>query len=98
MSPAKELADLAIQKRMLIAESEACRATLAADLHGLTSPLHWVDRLRSGGRPAVLVALPLAGFLLTRRLPKAARWLARGFGAMRLFGSLRSLIRSRRPG
>lgn len=95
MAPAKGLADLAIQKRMLIAESDACRIILSADLAGLTAPLRWADRIRSRGRPALWLGMPLAGYLLARRMP-SARWLALGLGALRAGLSLKSFLGSRR--
>jgi hypothetical protein len=96
MAPAKELADLATQKRMLIAESEACRIALAADLGGVIAPLRWVDRIRLRGRPALWLGLPLVGYLLRRRLASPTRWVALGLGALRAVLSVKSFLGSRR--
>jgi hypothetical protein len=92
MDPAKELAGLALQKRMLLAESEAQRLVLAAELHRVITPLRWMDRVQSQVRPLLLVVAPFAGFWLTRRSRGMTRWLTAGFGAMRLVRTLRRMI------
>lgn len=92
MDPAKELAGLALQKRMLLAESEAQRLVLAVELHRLITPLRWMDRVQAQVRPLLLVGAPIAGFWFTRRSRGATRWLTAGFGAMRLVKTLRKML------
>jgi hypothetical protein len=92
MVPSKELARLALQKRMLLAESEAQRLVLASELHRLITPLRWVDRLQTQVRPLWMVGAPVAGFWLTRRSKGMTRWLSAGFGALRLVKTLRRVL------
>lgn len=93
MVPAKTLADLALQKRLLMAEADAYRVTLAADLHRVVAPLRWVDMAQSRLRPVMWIGAPLAGILLTRRLPSVARWVSRGFALLRTLRSVQGMIR-----
>jgi hypothetical protein len=98
VAPAKALADLALEKRLLLAESEACRVALSADLHHVTAPLRWVERLQTRSRSWLLLAAPIAGLLLARRLPRPARWATSSIGvlpALRLGLKLVRLLRGR---
>lgn len=93
MDPAKALAQLAVQKQLLLAESEAQRIVLAAELHRVIAPLRWMDRLQSTARPVLTIGAPLAGFLVARRSKGLKRWVATGLGALRLTKTLRNFLR-----
>jgi hypothetical protein len=88
MAPSKALAQLALRKRFLIAESDAYRLVLASELTRLMGPTRWWERLR----PVLVVAAPVAGFWLTRRSKGMKRWAVAGWGALRLLKTLRSLL------
>lgn len=92
MAPAKALEQLALQKRLLLAESEAQRLILASALHRATSPLKWVSRVQSQTRPVMTVVLPLVGFWVARRSRGMKRWVSTGLGALRIAKSLRGYL------
>ena len=92
MAPAKALAQLALQKRFLLAESEAQRLVLASELRRVIGPLRWVDRLQTSAGPLLRLATPVAAFWLTRRSKGLKRWVPATFGAMRLIRSLRTVL------
>jgi hypothetical protein len=96
MAPAKALADLALQKQLLIAEAQACRLTLAADLHRVGTPLRWLDQLQSRSRTMLWLGAPVAGLFLARRLPPIARWLTRGVGMLRMLQRVGGLLKPSR--
>jgi hypothetical protein len=89
MAPREALAELALRKRLLLAESEAQRLVLASELKRLLRPLHWLDRVQTRFRPLLALGAPLAGFWLTRRSKGVKRWAVAGFGVLRLLQSLR---------
>jgi len=93
MAPAKELAGLALQKRLLLAASQAHRLVLASELQRVVGPLRWLDRMQTHVRPFLAVGAPVAGFWLTRRSKGLTRWVATGLGAMRLVKMLRRALR-----
>lgn len=95
MAPAKTLAQLALQKRLLQAESAAQRLVLAAELQRVIAPVRWLDRVQTHMRPLLVVGAPVAGFWFTRRSKGMTRWITTGLGAMKLLQSVRkSLHRS----
>ena len=93
MAPAKALSRLALQKRILQAESDAHRLVLASELHRVTRPLHWVDRVQLQARPVFVAGIPIAAYLLARRTKGVTRWVAAALGAARTFRSLRQHLR-----
>jgi len=97
MAPAKALAQLALQKRLLQAESGARRFVLAADMSRLTRPMKWVDRVRHYAPLMLLNGAPVVAYLLTRRAKGMTRWVARGLGAVRVLGGLRHYLRRPAP-
>lgn len=97
MAPAKALAQLALEKRLLVAESEAQRLVLASALHRATAPLRWVDRVQGQARPLLMVGAPLAGFLVARRTTGLKRWISSGIGIMRVVQTLRHALEKREP-
>ena len=96
MVPAKALAQLALQKRFLQAESEARRLMLGSELHRATRPARWVEQWRLRARPLLLLVAPAVGFWYVRRSKGMKRWLATGLGAMRLLHGFRRFLH--RPG
>ena len=92
----KALTDLAVQKRLLVAESEANRIALGAELRRVLTPLEWLDRMRSKTAPLLLLGAPIAGYLATRKLPGALRWVSRGMRVFRVFKVLGTVLRRRR--
>ena len=92
MAPAKALAQLALQKRLLLAESEAQRLVLASQLHRALTPVRWLDRLQMQSRPLLVVGAPLAGFWVARRTKGMKRWVTAALGAVRLAHSARRLL------
>ena len=83
--------ELAQRKRMLIAESELHRLTLCADLRRATRPLRWVDVAQPAARPLVLLAIPLAGVVLTRRWSALPKWASRAWAVAGIVRSLPKL-------
>jgi len=96
MAPAKALAALALQKRLLVAESEARRLVLASELTRISRPLRWIDAAHLKIRPRLVAGLPMAAYLLARRSRGLTRWAAAGMGAARLYQSLRQYLQHRR--
>ena len=92
MAPSKALAQLALQKRFLQAESEARRLVLASELRRAIAPLRLLDRVQTQARPVLAVGLPVAGFWLARRSRGIKRWVTTGLGALRLAQSLRKIL------
>lgn len=89
MAPAKALAQLALQKRFLLAESEAQRLVLVSELHKAITPLRWLDRFQAQVRPVLVVGAPMAGLWLARRSKGIKRWVPAGLGALRLVRNVR---------
>jgi hypothetical protein len=61
---------LAEQKRHLIARSEMCRQSLAADFRNIKEAAAWVPRTIRAVRtvyPALLLAAPLAGLIFRKK-------------------------------
>ena len=93
MAPAKALDRLALQKQLLVAESEAQRLILASALHRAMSPLRLADRIQSQARPLLMFGAPLAGFWFARRSKGMKRWVSTGLGAVRLAQTVRKILR-----
>jgi hypothetical protein len=92
MAPAKVLAQLALQKRFLLAESEAQRLVLTSELRRAIRPFRWLDRLQVQARPVLMVGVPVAGLWLAHRSKGLKRWVPAGLGALRLLKSLRRML------
>jgi hypothetical protein len=92
MAPAKALEQLALRKRLLIAESDAQRLVLASALHRATSPLKWLDRAQAQAGPLLTVGAPIAGFWFARRTKGLKRWISSGWGVLRLAQTLRRFV------
>jgi hypothetical protein len=93
MAPAKSLASLELQKRLLLAESEARRLVLAAELNHVVRPVRFLERWQLRARPLFLVGVPVAAYALARRSRGKTRWIATALGAARVFSSLRHYLR-----
>jgi len=93
MAPGKALAQLALQKRLLQAESEAQRLVLAAEIAHLTRPWGWFGRIRSRAHPLLVILTPVTAFLFARRSRGMTRWVTAGLGLARVYGSLRGVFR-----
>jgi len=93
MAPAKALAQLALQKRLLQAESEAQRLVLAAEIAHLTRPWGWFGRLRSRAHPLLVVVTPVMAFLFARRSKGMTRWVTVALGAARIYRGVRGVFR-----
>lgn len=98
MAPGKALAELALQKRFLRAESEARRLVLAAELKRMTKPLRFVGWWRTRFRPLWAVAGPLAGPLaglwFAHKSRGLKRWATIGWGVLGLVQKFRRFIHS----
>jgi len=92
MAPAKALAQLALQKRFLQAESEALRLVLASEMLRVSKPVRWADRFRTRVRPLLTVGAPLAGFWFAHRSRGVKRWVTMGYGVLRLVRKFRRFI------
>lgn len=92
MAPAQTLAQLALQKRLLLAESEARRLVLASELNRLLRPLNWVDRLQLYSRPLMRVGAPVAAYFMVRRSKGFTRLIASAFGAARVYYGARRYL------
>jgi len=88
MVPSKALAQLAVRKRFLQAESEAYRLVLVSECSRILGPSRWWQRLRP-----LWVAAPMLGFWLTRRSSGFKRWFMTGWGAVRLIQAVRGYVR-----
>jgi hypothetical protein len=97
MAPEKALAQLALQKRLLVAESEAQRLVLASALHRAAAPLRLADRIQSQARPLLMVGAPLAGFWIASRTKGMKRWVSTGLGVLRLAKSVRRFLTKSKP-
>lgn len=91
MAPQKALDQLALQKRLLLAESEAHRIVIASAFHQASTPLRWVDRIQAQARPFIKMGVPLAGFLLMRR-KGMGRWVSAGLSAVKIARKARKLL------
>jgi len=96
MAPAKELARLDLQKRILLAESEARRLVLAIELGRLVRPVYWVNRLKIQARPLLVTASTLLTYFYARRSKGVTRWIARALGAARVYRGVSRFLA--RPG
>jgi len=92
MSSSKALAELVLQKRFLLAESEVRRLVLTSELQRVIAPVRWWDRFNIGARPVLAIGLPVVGFWLARRTKGVRRWVTTGLGVARLIQSLRRFI------
>ena len=98
MAPAKELARLALQKRILLAESEARRLVLAIELSRLIRPVRWIDRFKIQARPLLLTLSTGLTYLFVRRSRGPTRWVATLLGASRLYRGLRHYLSGAKGG
>src|SRR5262249_12846678 len=60
------------RKRELLARSDACRASLGHEVQNIRIATAWVPRVVRTARsvyPVLLIAVPLVGYLITRRRP-----------------------------
>jgi len=93
MAPGKTLAQLALQKRLLLAESEANRLVLASELSRLSRRFHWLDRFQYQARPFMRLGTPLAAYLFARRSRGVTRWIASALGGARIYYGARRFLR-----
>jgi hypothetical protein len=93
MAPAKALANLALQKRLLLAESEARRIVLASEMNRVARPLRFLGRVRLQARPLLMVGVPVAAYLFARHSKGKSRWIVTALGAARAYSSLRRYLR-----
>jgi hypothetical protein len=90
----QELANLALEKQVLVAESDLNRLALQAEIQNLRSAAAWVSEAARWPRnhgALLLVLAPLAGFLLTRSSRRPDSWLNRVAAAAKWVGPLYSL-------
>ncbi len=90
----KELAQLALEKQALVAESGLNRLALQAEMQNLRSTTAWVSeavRLPQRAGPLLLLLAPLAAFILTRLSRRPDSWLNRLTTAARWIGPLYTL-------
>lgn len=87
----EELDRLTQEKQALLVESSLNRIALQTEFHNLRSGSLWMKTLGGGtGRvaPLLVVAAPIAGFLLGRRTGRSASWLRRTSTALKWIGPL----------
>jgi hypothetical protein len=89
----KELERLAMQKQVLMAESELNRLVLQADFQNLASAAGRLKDFTGGKvRPLMMVLGPLASLLLRRTLQRhTPSWLSRAISAAKWVGPLYGL-------
>jgi hypothetical protein len=93
----KELDQLALERRALVAESGLNRLVLRAEIQHLRSATAWVSEAARWPRkagPLLLVLAPLAGFLLTRVSRREGSWFRRLSAAAKWIGPLYTLWQS----
>ena len=92
----EELDKLAEEKQVLLVESSLNRVALQTELQSLRSASGWM-RAASGGAggltPLLVVAAPVAGYLLGRRAGSSGSWLRRTATLLKWIGPLYGLWR-----
>jgi hypothetical protein len=97
----KELDKLCLQREALLLESSLNRAALQAEIGRLRSATTWVRDARSVSRelsPLLVLLAPVAGFLVARRIRRAASWFGRVMTAAKWAGPLYGLWKQFAPG
>ena len=92
MAPAKELARLALQKRLLLAESEARRMVLAIELGRALRPVQWVNRFKTQAGPVLLTVGTGLTYFFTRKSKGPTRWVAAILGATRVYRGMKRFL------
>lgn len=96
-----ELERLARHKQALTADCDLARACVTQQMEELAHRLAWLETTQTWihrAQPLLLVAAPLAGLFLGKRLPRLARWSTFATPLFRLARTFLQLQRATSPG